>query len=160
MTANNLDALIDLAADHARNMFLEHGIDDLMPTFLWVDAQGESTIAGIATDFNDWRVKDMVAAHMGAMMRDKGAVAYSFMSEAWMAHIPVADADKVENVRDRPDKIEVVVIVAHDAKGNARSRMLRMDRGEGGRVTALVEVRDDMPEAMTGRFSNLLETLQ
>lgn len=148
----SLEELVDLAEQHARVVLVELQ-QGLRPAFLVV-TPSTVEVFGIEADFDDHRMKEAVSRSMRALMREKGAVAYSFVSEAWMAIRKVGDPEP-ENVRDLPDKVEIVQIVAHDDKGAGMSRMLRIVRDDAGKVTDLVD-RKQGRDGVTGRFSDLL----
>lgn len=157
----DLDRLVELAAQHAHHILLELKEESLAPAFLFVTGGGEVHVTIVAgPDWDDKDIKDDVAAWMRVTMRAKGAVAYTYLSEAWMALLP-AGAPPPVNVRDRPDRIEVVTCIAYDDKGNGRSKAWRMIRNKRGK---LIELREDDPFGegakaglTSGRFSHLLE---
>lgn len=158
---HDLDELVRLAGEHAHRIILEHH-QDLSPAFLFVTGGGEVHVLVVADCVGNWddrRIKDDVADRMRHLMRQRGAVAYSYLSEAWMA-IRAAGEPMPDNVRDLPDRIEVVTCIAHDDKGNGRSKAWRMIRDAAGMVTQLIEDEpfgEGARGITAGRFSNLLE---
>jgi hypothetical protein len=153
-----LDAMITLAGEHARRILIEQKHAALAPVFLFQTAAGEiGFVQPAGSIMNNAAAKDALAAKVRALMRERGAIAYSFVSEAWMATLPASEPLPA-NVRDRPDRVEIVYAVAFDAAGESRSGCWRMVRGPDGALTDLVdEGAFGGPDMLAGRFTNLLQ---
>lgn len=151
-----VEQLIEWAVNHARNILVTQQEKELTPMFVYIDADGAITVVGLMS-MGDPNEKNMIATFARKLMRDKGAVAYSFMSEAWMA--VAKSRDEIRHgpaPADRPDRIECVTIMAHDDKGGAASMILKTERDASGKIMALTELVPNM-SGMAGRFSNLLD---
>lgn len=152
-----LDKLVQLAVEHAERILIGHEGAQIMPSFVLESAGGDMAI--IATPWANERDKEMTVRALRATMRKGGVVRYSFISEAWMATAKPGQ-EKLARLPDgempsqRPDRVEVVIISASDAK-QIRSAMLRIVRGEGGTV---VRLDRDLAETkqISGRFADLL----
>jgi hypothetical protein len=152
-----MDGLAKIAEIVARKALLKEGFESLESMFLIADAHGE--IITISADGpGAVPEKDALAETMRAFMLERGAVAYALVAEAWMAQ----DRTREELLNGpppslRPDRIEVVTIVAHDNAGGGQIKMLRMDRDAKGKLVDLVEIYpDESTSPVAGRFSNLL----
>lgn len=150
-----LDVLINLAGEHARRILIEQKQSALRPMFLFVTPAGR-TIVPCDAYMDSGDAKEALAESMRALMREQGAVAYSFISEAWMATVP-SSSPLPRDVRSRPDRIEIVYAVAFDAAGDARSACWRMIRDPHRKILALEpEPMPTGPDVLAGRFANLL----
>ena len=159
----SLDELLDLANRQARQVLLgaPQGAQ-LLPT--WLIAATDRDIFIIATPWADDREKAITAEAMRETMREKKAVAYSFLCEAWMVRkrldgmTPQEAYDKVyldhEMPRNDPARIETVVATAGDKNGS-KTRMWQIVRNAAGVVTELIEDQD-APEMVVGRFEDCL----
>ena len=159
MTADSeLDKLIQLAVEHAERVLIGHPGASILPSF--VVETGDGQLAIIATPWANERDKQITVLALRATMRKAGVVRYSFISEAWMAIAPAGTEHKTrladhEMPANRPDRVEVVIISASDAK-EVRSVMLRIIRGEAGTVVRLDRDQADA-KAVKGRFVDLLK---
>jgi hypothetical protein len=158
MSRLSLDGMIRMAGEHARNILIQEKQDSLRPVFLFQSGGGEIGIIAGAIDMDDADQKQALADSVRVILRERGAVAYSFLSEAWMARQP-ADQPLPRNVRDNPERIEIVYAVAFDAAGESRSMVWRITRGPDGQITDLTQ-EAPLPGPMAGRFANLLQSLQ
>jgi len=151
-----LDAMIDLAGEHARRILIEQKQTGLQPIFLFATPAG-NTVVPCGPLMGSGDAKEALAEIMRSLMRERGAIAYSFVSEAWMAERP-SGSPLPRDVASLPDRMEVVYAVAFDAAGDARSACWRMVRDPHRRILALEPIpMPTGPEALAGRFANLLQ---
>jgi hypothetical protein len=151
---DDLDALLDLAAEHARQVLVEMKQADLMPTFLMIAAEGSIFMPAPWRDDDEKRIM-LAAARM--IMKAKGVTRYSMVSEAWTAKQPEGwkpGMPQGPSPAARPDRKEVVIAIAAD-KATIKSRMWDIVRGEGG---AIVDLRldDAALQNNSGRMGELL----
>jgi hypothetical protein len=160
----SLDDLLDLARDQARNVLIgaPKGTQ-LVPTWLVHAANGDVII--IQTPWADDRQKAITAQAMRETMRERKALAYSFLSEAWMSRRRLAPGQTLQDVLDKrhadgemprndPERVEMVIATAGDTKGS-KSRMWGIVRDKAGVVTDLV-AQIDAPDMVVGRFEDCL----
>jgi hypothetical protein len=160
MTADSeqLDKLVQLAIEHAERVLIGQPGASILPSF--VVETGDGQLAIIATPWTNERDKQITVLALRATMRKAGVVRYSFISEAWMAIAEPGTEHKTrladhEMPSNRPDRVEVVIISASDAK-EVRSAMLRIIRGEAGTVVRLDRDQADAKNVQ-GRFVDLLK---
>lgn len=123
-----LDDLLENGERHARSVLLE---------------LGQKSVTGF------YHLITMAATRK--LAREIGAVAAVWIGEAWVASY---DRDSIPRDRpmpsEAPNRMEVVVIIATDGD-QTKARFLDMQRGEAGRVVALVN-HVDMPIEFFGRL--------
>jgi hypothetical protein len=151
---DDLDALLELAGDHARRVLVEMKEAELTPTFLMITDR--ETIFTPAL-WRDEREKAAILAAVRAIMKKRGVVRYSMVSEAWTAMQPEGWKPGMPQgplPGDRPDRKEVVIAIAAD-KATSKSRTWDIIRGESG---SIVELRRDKAELkdLGGRMAELL----
>lgn len=150
-----LDKMIDEAEGYIRHTFLdEPRAASLPPTFVFLTADGERGVIGGFIDMDSGDEKEALSQGAGALMREKGAVAYAFISEAWMKQQDPREPVP-KNISHDPKRVEIVFAAASDDKGEQKNKAWRVKRGEAGTVVGL----DPMGAAfggMVGRFVNLL----
>lgn len=148
-----LNHMLDMAHAQAERVLVGTS-EDLMPVFLFINGKGESGVIG--APFRSTIEKDMVADAARKLFADKQAVAYSFLSEAWMASVKHQREYDGPPPSALPDRIEVVMALAETAT-EMKSRMWKIVRGEGNvciRLENMGEVGD--AKSLSGRFSGLL----
>lgn len=151
---DELDALLELAGDHARHVLVEMKQADLMPTFLMI-ADGENIL--MPTPWRDEDEKRIMLLAARSIMKERGVTRYSMVSEAWTATQPEGWKPGMPQgplPADRPDRKEIVLAIAAD-KANTKSRTWDIVRGESGGV---VDLRLDKSglEGLVGRMAELL----
>ena len=159
-----LEQMIDLAVEHAKNVLIGRADAQITPCFLLESRTGARML--FSTPWRSDIEKQIMTRALGATMRERDILRYSFISEAWMATMPrgdltLEDLDKKrfadeEMPRNRSDRIEVVMIMAAD-KARRLSHVYRIIRGEGGTVVKLDRDQDLIAENFIGRFANLLQ---
>lgn len=144
-----VDQLLDHAADHARGVLVGVPGAELMPTWL-IQETGRTVIVG--TPWQDDIQKDYYVAILREMLKKLDVVSYSFMSEAWQAHETCNNPSRLMP-RDRPDRVEVVIINAFDRKGG-KMRTYQTKRGPDGAVAELT-LEGEAYDHLEGRMHNL-----
>jgi len=128
---------------------------ELVPT--WALAKSDGSLMIAATPFGSNLEKDLMVDAIKKLIKLHDVVSVSLLSEAWMVtqNKPPSGDDLPPS--ERPDRIEVVMISVEDAAG-AHVRIWSVERGEGGKVTALTPSSKLPHEAGTyrGRFVGLL----
>jgi hypothetical protein len=112
----------------------------LAPVWIILDPTSTSTV--IESTFENSVEKEMVIKTMSGLMKEKKAVSYSFISEAWMINLP-----ETANAKDYPDGLEkvpgrkeVVIISSENDKDQWFSTEFVIER-KGWKVS-LTERRD------------------
>jgi hypothetical protein len=123
----------------------------MIPTWL-LQTSDKSMVVG--TPWNGEQDKKLMILVMRDMLKQEGALSYSFMSEAWAATEDLKHPTGLQPSQ-REDRREVVIINACDHNGG-KMRVYEMKRGANGRVSALVQ---DQTEAdhFEGRLFNLFK---
>jgi hypothetical protein len=129
-----LDALLELAHKHAENVMLGT-TRELMPIFALVNSTGGLDLIGCP--WADEEEKAIMVAKVKRQIRASAAVAYSFVTEAWMA----TQDHEYEPGRDlrptqRADRQEVVIACATDGKDTRWGRWA-IERNAKGECVAL-----------------------
>ena len=151
---DDLDALLELAGDHARRVLVEMKEAELTPTFLMITDR--ETIFTPAL-WRDEREKAAILAAVRAIMKKRGVVRYSMVSEAWTAMQPEGWKPGMPQgplPGDRPDRKEVVIAIAAD-KATSKSRTWDIIRGESGSVAELRRDKAELKD-LGGRMAELL----
>lgn len=149
-----LNRLLDVAEMHARRILISFGADELTPLFHLV-CPGTHDYC-IATPFSGDESKDAAAQMVREKIRETGATAYMFLSEAWMiTREPGYDLQRSQRPTDAPDRIEVVIAIATDGVGY-KARRWRIKRGHRGQCVDLMLDSDSLEMRHGGgRFDNL-----
>jgi hypothetical protein len=151
---DELDAMLELAGEHARRVLVEMKQADLMPTFVMV-ADEENIF--MPAPWRDDDEKRIMLAAARAIMKDKRVTRYSVVSEAWTAVQPKGWKPGMPQgplPADRPDRKEIVIAIAAD-KATSKSRVWDIVRGEGGSVVDLRLDKDGLT-GLGGRMAELL----
>lgn len=133
-----LEKLLTIAETHARAVLIGLG-QPLMPTWCLIDRKGNPHVIG-----TPWRTdlqKEQAEHKMRKEMRKLRVLAYSFVTEAWMARAPKewVPGHKLEVApRDNPLRKEVVIAAAIDRHGNELWRIWDIRRDHLEMVTNLV----------------------
>lgn len=111
----NLTQLVELAGEHAERVMIELG-DDLMATWLMVDADDKTHIIG--TPWKDDLEKELARIAMHAYIRVHKIKAYSLVTECWAAAAPKGwkPGEPHIEARKHPERVEIVIAVATDGK--------------------------------------------
>lgn len=142
-----LQELVELAGQQARRVILE-AKQPLMPSWVLVGPKGQMTILG--TPWKDDLEKEMTRYAMRRVIKEKGIVSYSVVTEAWTAvkpngWTPEKDPDYLRP-KDDPERKECVIALATDGKAREFRRWL-IKRNHLEQVTdlELVPGLDDGP---------------
>lgn len=145
-----LDDLLENGERHARSVLLELGQESVTGFYHLITPPEQEDVVC----FTQWEGEADKRAMMAAtrkLAREIGAVAAVWIGEAWVASY---DRDSIPRDRpmpsEAPNRMEVVVIIATDGD-QTKARFLDMQRGEAGRVVALVN-HADMPIEFFGRL--------
>lgn len=143
-----LDELIELAEQQARLVIL--GLQmDLVPSWLLINQNKEVHIFG--TPFHSRTEKMLAAAYIRERIRQHKAVAYSFLSEAWMVTRPLEEITEGFSPRDEPDRREMVMAFATDGTEKRWKRwwLIRDWEGKPERFEELAQDDFNQPEGWT-----------
>jgi hypothetical protein len=151
-----LDEMMQRAADQAR-LVMVGTKRELEPSWLLITGKGDVEI--FMTPWGNDREKRMVIETMRDVMREKRCTAYSFLTEAWMAHATAEERKDGEYhgppASERPDREECVMTMAANKAGEHRYQMFETVRGVDG---TCAELRPSSKEQQwTGIFDNLLD---
>lgn len=109
-TTDLLDKLLDLAEQQA--LLVRFGLkEELMPTWLLINAQGKTKI--VPTPWRNDVEKMLARVFVQGRMSKFGAVAYSFLTEAWTAQQPkdwkpedgISEAERPMHRADRQERV-------------------------------------------------------
>jgi len=152
-----LKDLLDVAETHVRVVLEKLKMGSLVPTWLLVNQKDQVQLVG--TPWEDDAQKEAIARMLRKKMRTDSIVAYSFITEAWMAAgeegidytEPVPEEKRA---RSRVDRIEVVLAFATDGK-EQQSRSWAIKRDYLERINGLEPI-DELPGAKEGWMIELL----
>jgi hypothetical protein len=153
-----LAALLDIAYNTAQHVLLDEHKHQLHPAFVLLNA--DATVGVVETAWRNGAQKEAALAAMREIMADHRTIAYSFLTEAWMAEYGPDPANHPlqggPRPADMPNRVEVVQALATDGV-ETRWRQWEIKRDAGRRITALVEKRypDDVV-LMDSPFAELL----
>jgi len=150
----SLEELVDLAEAHVRDYLLTKGEKELTPMWHLISRK-EKSDAVVATPWGGDFEKQLAVAKVKEIAREIDAEAVCFTTECWMLDStrikhPGGPLPNTSWHRDRamrnmprpsqsPDRIEAVIIVAHDGV-NTKARSLQMIRDRpGGRLISLID---------------------
>jgi hypothetical protein len=157
-TQPTLADLVRMAREQAERILIGT-TEELMPLWHIVPGDGSPHVI-VGTPFEGGPSKDMVAFAVSKLMRDHQAVKYAFMSEAWMATVKQEDWNEDgDNTppSERPDRIEIVMVLAQGYDEPTIQRAWKILRGEDGKTCiGLEEMPDPGYDGIQGRFANLL----
>lgn len=139
-----LDEIIAEQFKRARREMLKLAPDEmLVPLFAGYSETG--MVLAVGSPFTDRNRSKVIAATVAReLLRQKGCVAYSVTSEAWLAEDTTGALDLGRLPKgyvmpaDRPDRREVVTIYAETAEGYCKGGTWETKRKENGRVLDLV----------------------
>ena len=146
-----LTMLLDAAEQHARQILVICGEDELVPVFHLWGADGRHYLVG--KPFDGERTKRTTALAVRDMIREQGIVRYSFVSEGWAIVRSKEFITGPVRPSEADDRIEVVVAIATDGV-DYKSRCWRIRRHEG-RCIDLELDGNQCVAAGGGRFDNL-----
>jgi hypothetical protein len=154
MTRHELEALIEVAFQHAREKLIGRR-GPLKPTFLFIGPTGEREI--VETPFHNHFEKPVIALTMRVRMREKGTAAYVFISENWSAPAPAGwrfGQPLPAPLSEHPERVETVIAITGDRETEA-TRRWKIRRDSTGAIEALDEWAVTGVKA-SGRFGGLL----
>jgi hypothetical protein len=152
-----LDEMIQLAEDQARRTMIGTK-EELAPMWLTLDVDGKVEI--VATPWSGGHEKELTIELMRVSMRARQIVAYSLLTEAWMAR---ASAEEVKTggyigkpPSERADRVEAVVAMAANKAGEHRYKNWQTIRDKKGRCKELRPLVGPEDQLMS-IFDNLLD---
>jgi hypothetical protein len=145
MKEDLLDALIEVAGQHARMVLLDLKMRSLAPSWVLVSADGQLDI--VATPWGDDQEKERYARGLRAVMREKRTLAYSFLTEAWTAILEKDEYDKdtgrphdgIERASQRQNRQECVIACACSAEESRWKQWRIVREATTERIIALEE---------------------
>jgi hypothetical protein len=151
-----IDQMVAKAGDHAHNMLVRNKMKMLMPHWFLIDKNGGGEV--LVTPWDSDEQKNRIFGLIRLRLRHGNAMAYTFMSEAWMA---LYDKDEAPKNEDRPavmpsahpKRIEVVAIMI-STRSKQRMINLEIKRDPAGAVIDLVEV--SMIDAAKGEEGGMI----
>jgi hypothetical protein len=160
--SDTLKGLMNLHFRQAKELYLEKGVQDMMPIWLIVCQNNE--ILPILTPFNDVKTKNSTALLIRAILQITKAKRYAFLSEAWVKTMQGAEARDYEKGKpmlapsEYEDKQEVVHITGEDNEGHSAFEAWEIVRDwETGKVVDLKPHSAFSEGQLSGRFMNLFE---
>jgi len=155
--------LLDAGEKHARNILVKRRDKSLTAMFHLVAPDGRPD-AVISTPWGNDLQKQIMVAAVKSQAREMHATAALFLSEAWMAteSIPLTEwhrkraAEHFTPPSQRPDRVEVVSMIATDGR-DTHGRMLQIVRDKpGGRVIDLVRDGPDKTDMQSWMFEGMI----
>lgn len=160
---NQLDILLDAAEAQARIVLVTLKFPSLLPMWVIVTGTGETVLR--QTPFANDAQKLAVEFYMKEELRELEAVAYSFLAEAWMAHVELDQITSDDRLTSdwlrptyRPDRIEIVTAIAvNRAQTKTRTWEIIRDGTATGKVKRLKRREALEAETFGGWTTKLLE---
>lgn len=146
----DLAQLVRLAGEYAETVLIGERRKELIATYLLFSppAGGGDTLGVVDVIPCAWHneiEKQAMLLMVKKVARESGAVALSFVSEAWLAARPIDKPQLDLPPSEDPQRREIVIAVATDGKTKA-SRQWQIVRDKpGGRILSLVD-SGDMPD--------------
>jgi hypothetical protein len=154
-----LDDMIQLAEEQARRVMIGTK-EQLTPMWLMLNWDGKIEIA--ATPWGSSAEKHLVVEAMRNLMRERQVIAYSLLTEAWMARVQSEEIKKPYTgppPSERADRRESVVAVAANRAGQSKHRHWETIRDKKGRCRELRRLGGPEDQISSYIFDNLLEDL-
>lgn len=137
---STVEGLIELARRHAGDLYRDNNDPEHQLLPIWTAYSPTEGLIVVATPFTgdsyeeSERTKTRVLAMVEIMFACKGVTAYSFMSEAWVATVDKNLDPAIAKLKpsQRPDRREVVTIVAADRKGTKKQAAYEIERQPNG----------------------------
>jgi hypothetical protein len=148
MSKIDLHELLECAGELASQELV--GKKAMVAFCVLVDPTGEREILAVETGSQYENISQY--AKLRQLMRDRGTVAYVWVSEAWRAPSEPGKPD-LTPPSEHPDRQELVIAFASDGT-NCLSRLLDIRRDYKGSVVALVKSHETL--AFCGPPTNLL----
>jgi hypothetical protein len=150
-----LDQMIEAALEYARNTLINKPDKQIPPTFVLVTADDEMTI--IPAPWKNSEQRSMALNVLKFTMKRTQVVAYSVVSEAWMAREPKDPrkwSGKIPS--EHPNKKEVILIIAVN-KIDRLSIAYDIVRGKKDIVIDLIKFGEMNKENLFGDLITLLD---
>ena len=156
---DSLEKMIDVAFRHVKAVLIDQENNELIPVWAVLNNKGQTAI--LMTPFTDGvQSKDLAAMALSIVMKQTGAIRYTFACEAWTVH-----CDPNEGMPERPPsqddrRIEVVMISGAE-RGQTLMKMWEIVRDDQAKIVELKPYMADVEGSVTstGRFANLLEEI-
>jgi hypothetical protein len=152
MNRDGLDALIEIARQHASTVMLDSD-RALMPVFVLVQPDGTAKVIGCPWGNN--QEKEIVVAGIKRQMRKLGTTAYSFITEAWTATQDHDYGPGDLRPAERPVRREVVIACATDGENTVWGQWA-IERNALGECIALPRVEIGEEDKLSSWLANLL----
>jgi hypothetical protein len=149
MSTVDLNELLEYAGELASQQLV--GKKEMVALCVLVDATGEREVMGVETGSSRYENISQFAK-LRQLMRDRGTVAYAWVSEVWAAPGQYAKPD-FTRPSEHPNRQEFVMAVASDGF-NSLGMQWDIRRDYKGTVVALVKSGDTL--ATCGPLANLL----
>ncbi len=145
-----LQMLLDMAEDQAKTVLLGTN-QSLVPIFILYQPYNKIDLVPFA--FQNSEEKYLMLAILKQFMREKHTIAYSHLSEAWVATQAHPYSENDPPPSERPDRKEAVMAFATDGV-NTKHKMWGIVRSSDGKVERL----DLQPhyDGIMGEFTKLL----
>lgn len=105
----NLESMVTMAGTFAHLIILQMK-QELMPTWVLISASGQSDI--LATPWRNDAEKEYAKVFMREQIKQRNAIAYSFVVETWLATYDKPDDYEKVRPKDRVDRKEAVMALA------------------------------------------------
>lgn len=124
---------------------------------MWIIAAGPN-IMWVETRWENDREKELSVRAIRGAMKELGARAYSFVTEAWVASYPIDDPGTVPpSQRPKNERDDVLMVTTFDSEGEYDATRFLVTIGPRG--PNLLGPRDDLSTGrLEGRMYNLLVT--
>lgn len=156
------DKLVDLGFKHARKVIVGTK-EQLAATFVGFFPGPEIDV--FVCPWRDDIEKQIMVANVKRHLRSRNALAYGFVSEAWVATEIAESREDLDEKRkspdwqnpvDRIDREEVVFAIGIEKSGRKKCVAWRIKRDWKGNCEALT-LRAESPERVGGIMANLFE---
>jgi hypothetical protein len=151
MSTIDLHDLLEYAGELASQKLV--GKKAMVASCVLVGPTGEREV--LAVEMGSRYEKIIQYAKLRQLMRDRGTVAYAWVSEAWQAPSELGKPDFTPP-SEHPDRQELVIAFASDGV-NSLTRLLDIRRDYKGSVVALVKSHETL--ASFGPMTNLLSVI-
>jgi len=134
-----LEKLIALGERHVNRILLEDREKGMAPLWHLVTPEGEQDFV-IMTPWNGDFEKKLSVAKVRELAHEHNAIAVGFVTECWMLDIKRADVHKPHpRPSESPNRIEAVMILAHDKERTIAKGLQTIRDKPGGRIISLIE---------------------
>jgi hypothetical protein len=150
----DLKVLIESAGKYANDALIVNKDPELLHLFFLMQADGKGVVIGAP-----WRSTEEKLATVEEVRRishEMKAVSVMFVSEVWMVERPNLD-ENMDPPSQQPDRIEAVLAIAMDNKGNIEQERWNIIRDKPGGT--IIELKQFTGEKTTHITSRILDDL-